>query len=505
MIATKRLKTGSSGLTTNPPLLTIGTPVKIFTCTKNGNNTNTITIGNRFTEFDILPVNGNYTFSLGVYNADNTTPLSPYITTGTVTVTSTGYSNLVISSKGTFSVSLTISNPTLTWNAQPGYGGFGLLNVLYFILTLSTPITAQVGGTLGVIGTSSFSSDVTMGSALTVKGASSFLGNNTISGALSVTGGTTLNGTLTGVATTLNGALTLGGTTTLQTVFTQSFGGTGQNPVTLGTIATAFSSVPPSGNYTLVVGIYNTTVSNIVSQYTFNCTITIASSTYTNLTIISKGGSANTLTVSGSSLSAQFANGAFSPYGYFITLTFDTTRETNAGKIGYQLATLGGLDIYGAGNAVNSRNIVLWDNVTVKGKINDNLTLGGGLTLSPNQKIVLPSSYTTLPTSVQHGGIVEIASWPTSIASDVNFASLSLDAGVWIVCFNVEITTSLNWLTNNYTTAIHAMPQIGVGSNYGACGTYVAASSSAMTCSFKVAGNATFYQSRSYHRAVRIA
>ena len=47
----------------------------------------------------------------------------------------------------------------------------------------------------------------------------------------------------------------------------------------------------------------------------------------------------------------------------------DVTKEQNAGIIGYQVATSGALDIYGAGTAVGSRGVKLWDNVTVPGTL----------------------------------------------------------------------------------------------------------------------------------------
>lgn len=47
----------------------------------------------------------------------------------------------------------------------------------------------------------------------------------------------------------------------------------------------------------------------------------------------------------------------------------DQTKATNAGNIGYQLATPGALDIYGAGTTVGSRNVQFWDNVTIPGTL----------------------------------------------------------------------------------------------------------------------------------------
>ena len=62
------------------------------------------------------------------------------------------------------------------------------------------------------------------------------------------------------------------------------------------------------------------------------------------------------------------------------TLNFgsDLTKATNAGNIGYQIATSGALDVYGGGTTVGSRVVKLWDNVTVS----NSLTVGGYLYLS---------------------------------------------------------------------------------------------------------------------------
>lgn len=46
------------------------------------------------------------------------------------------------------------------------------------------------------------------------------------------------------------------------------------------------------------------------------------------------------------------------------------TKAAFAGNIGYQLATANALDIYGAGSAVGSRSVKLWDNVQVPGTMN---------------------------------------------------------------------------------------------------------------------------------------
>jgi hypothetical protein len=64
-------------------------------------------------------------------------------------------------------------------------------------------------------------------------------------------------------------------------------------------------------------------------------------------------------------------------------------KEVNAGKIGYGTFTTGTLDILGAGTAANSRNVKIWDNVTIPGTLGVSgastlaaTTLSGLLTLN---------------------------------------------------------------------------------------------------------------------------
>jgi len=52
-----------------------------------------------------------------------------------------------------------------------------------------------------------------------------------------------------------------------------------------------------------------------------------------------------------------------------INFGYDQTKETNAGKMGYQLFTSGALDIVGAGIVGVSRVVKIWDNLTVSNNI----------------------------------------------------------------------------------------------------------------------------------------
>lgn len=49
-----------------------------------------------------------------------------------------------------------------------------------------------------------------------------------------------------------------------------------------------------------------------------------------------------------------------------------TTRETGSGQIGYETWTPGAVDIVGAGTTVGSRNVKIWENLTVPGSITSN-------------------------------------------------------------------------------------------------------------------------------------
>ena len=96
----------------------------------------------------------------------------------------------------------------------------------------------------------------------------------------------------------------------------------------------------------------------------------------------------------------------------------DVTKETNAGKTGYQLTTPGALDVYGAGTAVGSRNIKLWDNVTVPGvstftgRVNANggAVVTGGLTVDGQAVIGGGSTAKRVPwTTVYNNGTVSVS------------------------------------------------------------------------------------------------
>lgn len=88
-------------------------------------------------------------------------------------------------------------------------------------------------------------------------------------------------------------------------------------------------------------------------------------------------------------------------------------KEGNAGKLGYQAFTSGALDIVGAGTAMNSRKIKLWDNVELPG----NLTLGGNLCMGS--------------VCMQQNTFEKVSPIPTGTI--MQFAGLSSPSG-WLMC-----------------------------------------------------------------------
>lgn len=87
----------------------------------------------------------------------------------------------------------------------------------------------------------------------------------------------------------------------------------------------------------------------------------------------------------------RFNSSVYVPSTNFIEFGIGVAgKDANAGKVGYQTFTSGSLDIVGAGSTAGSRNIKLWDNVTIP----NNLTLGtlqlGGSTV----KGIFCGSYT---------------------------------------------------------------------------------------------------------------
>ena len=171
---------------------------------------------------------------------------------------------------------------------------------------------------------------------------------------------TDVSGKLDKIGGTMTGPLTL---TTPTYTATQVGNATTTN--TLGAIATGFNSVPPAGDYTLTIGVYNSGTTTPNTVWTGYGTVSITSSNaYVNLIITSKGASVTSVTISTSSLTLTTATAVANTLTCFVWLTPISLVASTGVKCSLASGTL---DIYGAGTAVNSRSIKLWDNVTVPG------------------------------------------------------------------------------------------------------------------------------------------
>ena len=131
--------------------------------------------------------------------------------------------------------------------------------------------------------------------------------------------------------------------------YTYVSNGSASNCVTLG----LYGSVQPFSVYASSVAVTGTLA--------VSSTLTTAGLTNTGNESI-----AGTLAVTGLATASAGVN---IPAAKTLNFGSDQTKATNAGSIGYQLATAGALDVFGAGTAVGSRVVKLWDNVTVAGSV----------------------------------------------------------------------------------------------------------------------------------------
>jgi hypothetical protein len=178
----------STGLVyTMTPILSNGGPV-------------TFTIANLTTGFNRVPLNDNYTFSGGIYSTFFATSFDVLAFQGTLTVTSSGYSNVVVTSKGSYVNSVTANGFTLTVNLNTYINSPG--DSFFMTLTSATAYTMSVigseicYGTLGVTGATTLSSTLGVSGNTTIGGTLGVSGNTTIGGTLGVTGATTVSNTL---------------------------------------------------------------------------------------------------------------------------------------------------------------------------------------------------------------------------------------------------------------------------------------------------------------------
>ena len=128
---------------------------------------------------------------------------------------------------------------------------------------------------------------------------------------------TDVSGKLDKIGGTMTGPLTL---TTPTYTATQVGNATTTN--TLGAIATGFNSVPPAGDYTLTIGVYNSGTTTPNTVWTGYGTVSITSSNaYVNLIITSKGASVTSVTISTSSLTLTTATAVANTLTCFVWLT----------------------------------------------------------------------------------------------------------------------------------------------------------------------------------------
>lgn len=234
-------------------------------------------------------------------------------------------------------------------------------------LALSGTLTAVTAG-IGTITCGSLSA--TFLSAATLS-AGTYLGvvfNQTIS-----SGGTTSSSTVSGGTLTVGGSASFTGTVTAT--------GLGINQTSLLFPLDVNSSARITGS--LSVGtVIATSISGNFGSITQGYMSTLSVGTILNL---SAGGSLGTnITLTGTLISASMST-VFSsittlysatitagtilnlPGANAINFGSDQSKAINAGNIGYQLSTPGSLDVYGAGVGEGSRNVKIWDNVTVPG------------------------------------------------------------------------------------------------------------------------------------------
>lgn len=121
------------------------------------------------------------------------------------------------------------------------------------------------------------------------------------------------------------------------------------------------------------------TVTSLATTGNLNITGTASTGVLTATGLNDTGNLATTGT-SGLTGPATASAGINVPGNTSVTFGSDQTKAALAGSIGYQLTTPGTLDIYGAGTAAGSRNIKLWDNITVPGTstFTGKLTATGG-------------------------------------------------------------------------------------------------------------------------------
>lgn len=305
MIANKRLKTNSSGLSTGAvnalinvaltdtkditcnTLTITNAVVKTYTSLQYGTNNTTNTIANRSTGYTTAPINGDYSFSLGMYNAGTTTPVASMSASGTVTVTSSGYTFLTVSFQGSGVASVGLSGDSMAFSyvTQGALSPIPVGNQIYCVLTLLNSVTVSGGLTASSLNVTSASGN----NYIKVNDNSDAITLSTTQGAL-LQGNVNVTGTLksgnlftaqngvtvsAGNISTSNGTISSSGAMTAGGLLTANGGLTigGANNITLGSGATAPGTgqlgaiIPSAGPATLstVLAIAANTWTNVLS------------------------------------------------------------------------------------------------------------------------------------------------------------------------------------------------------------------------------------------------
>ncbi len=342
------------------------------------------------------------------------------------TLTQTGSSNAV-SFAGPTTISNTLTQTGAT-NAVALAGPVSLANTLSasgaatFSSTVSTgALTAASISTSGSVSSGPLSAaSVSVSGTLTVTGASALNGATTVANTFTQTGSTNVV-SLAG-PTTISNVLTLGSQVTYPNSMISSTAAdttvAGNSIRFRNTDATnsacrvSVGNSVATGNYDSRFLAYTLGTSPDVStnyerleiggngsgafiQYAVGGTGTIKSLNVYGSTVFAPTGAVafsgpvthtNSITQSGGAVSLAGATtlgstlsvaglvtataGAALPGSSIINFGSDQTKTTNAGQIGYQLSTVGAVDFYGAGTAIGSRTIKLWDNIIVPGTIN---------------------------------------------------------------------------------------------------------------------------------------
>lgn len=413
----------STGSLTAATLTSSGTLAVTGASTFNGS----VTLANSLTQSGSGQVSFTGAVSLGSTLAVTGTSTLNAPVTVAASLTQTGASNTVsIAGPATFSGALT---QTAAGNAVNLAGPVSLSNTLSstgaatFSSTVSTgPLTASSINTTGEVGTGALTA-----TSISSSGTLSVTGNSTLSGATTLANTFTQTGTTNAVSfagpTSISNQLTLGA----QVNYPNSIiGSTAAPDATVAGNSVTFRNTDGTNTATRL-SIGNSTATGLYDSrllcYTFGTSPAISNNyerleiggnatgafiQYTN----SGTGTAKSLNVYGSTVFAPTGGVAFSgpvtatssltqsggpvtiggaaSLGSTLNVTglltssagvaiagsntlnlgSDVTKQADAGKIGYQLSTVGAVDFYGAGTSAGSRNIKLWDNVIIPGIIN---------------------------------------------------------------------------------------------------------------------------------------